>query len=122
MVGNPLKPAAGLENLLNLNGEIFPMGNGYWTKFEARRVHVSSQMPHGIRYSLTLHDRNNTRILGYDNAHAVKPLRKRFGAVKTTWDHAHRMNKVEPYEFESAEQLLVDFWSEVDRFMNEGKR
>jgi hypothetical protein len=47
-------------------------------------------MPHGIRYSLTLHDRNNTRVIGYDNAHAVKPSRKKFGAVKTTWDHAHR--------------------------------
>ena len=122
MVGNQLRPNAGLENLLNLDGEIFPMDNGYWTKFEARRVPESAQMPHGIRYSLTLHDRNNTRVLGYDNAHAVKPSRKRFGAVKTTWDHAHRMNKVEHYEFESAGQLLEDFWNEVDRFMNEGKR
>jgi hypothetical protein len=41
MVGNPLKPVAGLENLLNLDGEMFPMDNGYWTKFEARRVPVS---------------------------------------------------------------------------------
>ncbi|MCM2359751.1 MAG: DUF6516 family protein [Geobacteraceae bacterium] len=114
MVVNPLKPTIGLENLLNLDGEI----NGYWTKFEVRRVTLSAQMPHGIRYSLTLHDRNNTRVLGYDNAHAVKASRKKFGAVKTTWDHAHRMNKVEPYEFESAEQLLEDFWNEVDRFVN----
>ena len=38
MVGYPLKPTAGLENLLNLDGEIFPMETGYWTKFEARRV------------------------------------------------------------------------------------
>jgi hypothetical protein len=113
--------SAGLENLLNLNGEIFPMDNGYWTKFEAWRVSVSEKIPHGIRYSLTLHDRNNTRILGYDNAHAMKPTRKRFGAMKITWDHAHRMKRVEPYEFESAAQLLEDFWSEVDRLLNEGK-
>ena len=66
-MGNPLQQNAGLENLLNLDGEIFPMDNGYWTKFEARRVPISAQMPHGIRYSLTLHDRNNTRVLGYDN-------------------------------------------------------
>lgn len=111
-----------LENLLMLTGEVFSMDNSYWTKFEAWRVPVSKQMPHGIRYSLTLHDRNNTRILGYDNAHAVKPLRKRFGAVKTTWDHTHRMKKVEPYEFESAAQLLEDFWNVVDSFLNEGKR
>ncbi len=30
-------------------------------------------MPHGIRYALTLHDRYGTRLLGFDNAHAVKP-------------------------------------------------
>jgi len=121
-VGNPLIPTASLEALLNLDGEIFPMDNGYWTKVEAWRVPVSSQMPNGVRYSLTLHDRNNTRVLGYDKAHAIKPRRKKFGAVKTSWDHAHRMNRVEPYEFESAGQLLEDFWNEVDRFINEGKR
>ena len=27
-----------LETLLDLDGEIFPMDNGYWTKFEARRA------------------------------------------------------------------------------------
>lgn len=122
MPGASGKTSAGLENLLNLDGEIFPMDNGYWTKIEAWRVPVSSQMQHGIRYSLTLHDRNNTRVLGYDNAHAVKSKRKRFNAIKTTWDHTHRMNRIEPYEFESAEQLLEDFWNEVDRFVNEGKR
>jgi len=26
-----------LVTLLNLNGEIFPMDDGYWTKFEAYR-------------------------------------------------------------------------------------
>ena len=68
-----LKEDKTLETLLDLNGEIFPMENGYWTKFEASRVTPIRQIPHGIRYSLTLHDRNNTRILGFDNAHAVKP-------------------------------------------------
>lgn len=76
MLDNKGITSTGLENLLMLNGEVFPMDNGYWTKFDVWRVPVSNQMPHGIRYSLTLHDRNNTRILGYDNAHAVKPLRK----------------------------------------------
>jgi hypothetical protein len=112
----------GLEGLLNLNGEIFPMDSGYWTKIEAWCVDPSSKIPHGVRYSLTLHDRNNMRVLGYDNAHAVKPVKKRFGAVKTTWDHTHRMKKIEPYEFESAAQLMEDFWIEADRFINEGKR
>jgi len=67
---------SGLENLLLLNGEIFPMSNGYWTKFEVRRVVPNDHIPHGIRYSLTLHNRNNKRIIGYDNAHGIKPKRK----------------------------------------------
>jgi hypothetical protein len=52
-----------LETLLDLDGEIFPMENGYWTKFEVKRVEPTKRIPHGIKYSLTLHDRNNTRIL-----------------------------------------------------------
>ncbi len=30
-----------LENLLNLDGEVFPMDNGYWIKFAAHRVDKS---------------------------------------------------------------------------------
>ena len=29
-----MKADHGLELLLNLDGEIFPMDNGYWTRFE----------------------------------------------------------------------------------------
>lgn len=116
------KPVAGLENLLLLNGEIFPMDNGYWTKIEAWETLKTEQVPHGIRYSLTLHDSNNQRVLGYDNAHAIKPRRKRFATLKTTWDHIHRKDKVRPYEFDSADQLLEDFWSEVDAYLKGIKR
>ena len=30
------------------------------------------EIPHGIRYNLTLHNRHNKRVMGFDNAHAVK--------------------------------------------------
>lgn len=103
-----------LETLLNLDGEIYPMERGYWVKFEAKRVQASPERPHGLAYAITLHDRNNTRILGYDNAHAVKPKRKGFLARKITWDHRHKMEKVEIYDFTSAGQLLEDFWKEVN--------
>ena len=76
------KEDAALETLLDLDGEIFPMDNGYWTKFEACRVAPTRHIPFGIKYSLSLHDRNNTRILGFDNAHAQKPKRKKYGARK----------------------------------------
>jgi len=103
----------GLECLLELDGEIFPMDNGYWTKIEARLVAPNEKIPHGIRYSLTLHDRNNRRVLGFDNAHGIKPKKKKFGAKRTAWDHKHDRTSIKNYEFESPGQLLEDFWDDV---------
>jgi len=77
------KKGATLETLLDLDGEVFPMDNGYWTKFEARRVDPTKQIPHGIRYSLTLHNRNNIRILGFDNAHTFKPKSKKIWSTQS---------------------------------------
>lgn len=105
--------------LLNLDGEIFPMDNGYWTKFEAWRVDPKSHVPHGVRYSLTLHDRYNRRVLGFDNAHAMRPAGKSYAARKITWDHRHKCDRILPYEYESASQLIEDFWCEVERIMGE---
>lgn len=102
-----------------LNGEIYPMDNGYWVKFEAWQVKPNTQVPHGIRYSLTLHDHDNRRVLGFDNAHAPKPGRKRYGARKTTWDHKHQREKTTAYGFESPGQLLEDFWRETYRIIEE---
>ena len=109
--------AVELGTLLNLNGEIFPMDNGFWTKFEVWKVGKSEQIPHGIRYSFTLHDRNNIRILGYDNAHGYKPRQKRYGAKKRTWDHKHKQSIIEPYEFETPGGLLEDFWNDVNKII-----
>jgi len=112
----------GLETLLLMDGEIYPMDNGYWTKIEARRVEPGKHVQHGLRYSLTLHDKNNTRIFAIDNAHGIKPERKKFAGRKTAWDHKHREDKVVSYEFESASQLLTDFWDEVARILDKAER
>jgi len=110
-----------LDTLLNLDGEIFPMDNGFWVKFNAKTIHPDHHAPHGIRYSLTLHDRYNNRVVGFDNAHAVKPNRKRgFTGRKITWDHKHKLDEVETYNFESAGQMLEDFWEAADQYMQEG--
>jgi len=103
-----------LETLLSLNGEIYPMEKGYWVKFEAWKIEATPERPFGLSYSITLHDRNNTRILGYDNAHAVKTKKRGFHARKTTWDHKHKMEMVTEYQFTAAGQLLEDFWKEVN--------
>lgn len=109
---------ASLETLLDLDGETFILEKGYWVKFNVRRVPSTPQIPQGIRYSLTLHDRYNNRVLGFDNAHAIKSRsRKRYTARKVTWDHLHQFKKVEDYHFQSAGRLLEDFWEAVRIFL-----
>ena len=107
----------GLQTLLDLDGIVFYMEDGYWVKFEARKVEPSRFIPHGIRYSLTLHDRNNTRIIGYDNAHDCLPKSRQYRAKRIVWDHIHKTNKVSPYAFDSAIQLLADFWKTVNEYI-----
>ncbi len=99
---------------------MFLMDNGYWAKIEAKVVEPNDKIPHGIRYSLTLHDRCNRRILGYDNAHGIRPKKKKFGAKKIEWDHKHNKDSIKSYEFENAGQLLEDFWNDVDHIINDG--
>lgn len=113
---------AELQYLLDLDGEIFPMDNGYWTKFKVAVVEQNDQIPHGIKYSLTLHDGNNVRILGYDNAHGIKPKKKKFGANRIAWDHKHKRNIVKAYEFENPDQLLEDFWKDVEKIIDGTQR
>ncbi len=109
-----------LENLLNLHGEVFPMINGYWVKFEAHMVEPSNSIPHGVKYSLTLHDKRNIRVIGYDNAHSFKSSKK-YGAKKETYDHIHKQMDIVSYEFESASQLLEDFWESSEYYMGNNK-
>ena len=108
-----------LDNLLMLDGETFTLENGYWVKFEARRVDVSAEIPHGVKYSLTLHDKSNQRVIGYDNAHSFKPRKGKYGAKKETWDHLHRKMEVFLYEFSSALQLIEDFWASVEAYIRQ---
>ena len=108
----------GLQTLLDLDGERFVLESGYWTKFEVRLVEANQNVPHGIKYSLTLHDRTGERVLGYDNAHAVRPQGNRYAARRLRWDHRHQGPKVTAYEFSSAGQLLEDFWLDVERVLN----
>ena len=112
----------GLDTLLELHGTEYTEDNGYWFKIEARRVEPSETVPHGIRYSLTLHDNHNQRILGFDNAHAVKSRRAGgYSGQIIEYDHKHMSmkDKGTPYVFTDAQHLLEDFFSEVNRIMKE---
>lgn len=62
-----------IEVLLDLDGVIIEQAGGYWTKFEVRQLSkATDEIPHGIRYSLTLHSKDGKRVMGFDNAHFVK--------------------------------------------------
>lgn len=117
-----MKRDTGLDNLLDLAGETIAHDDGTWIKIEARLLDKPTvDRPHGIKYSLTLHDRDGRRLLGFDNAHAVGSGRRgSYAGRRVEFDHKHTGEKVVPYQFQSAEQLLLDFFAAVDRFLSEG--
>lgn len=57
------------------------------------------------------------RLIGFDNAHSVPSKGSRFKKRAREHDHWHRTSKDEgrPYAFTTADQLLADFFAEVDR-------
>ena len=115
----------GIQTLLELHDQIIDQEDGYWVKIEAWRVPISRGIPHGVRYSLTLHEPFGKRILGYDNAHSVKlPGRFNFVGSRLPYDHRHGHASERPvlYEFRDAHQLLADFFREVDRVLIEIRR
>lgn len=62
-----------LAFLLSLDGAEYRFAAGYRVKLEARVVKAAPGRPHGIKYSLTLHDPTDRRIYGLDNAHKSRP-------------------------------------------------
>ena len=120
-----MKRDRGLDRLLCMDGQSFSDESGYWWKIEARRVAVTPERPHGIKYSLTLHDKFGERILGFDNAHALPGKSRKAYTSKYTgeiveYDHRHdtRTGKVIPYSFQTADQLLVDFFTAVNKVID----
>ena len=91
----------------------------HWVKFSVKRVVPSPEKPHGLSYSLTLHDESGKRLVGFDNAHSVG-VGKGFGRKKKKrYDHKHRLRTVLPYEYQDAISLLTDFWTSVDEVLKE---
>lgn len=122
--GSQRSRAIGLEYLLGLDGNIEVQNDaGYWVKMEVSSVDVTAERPHGIRYSLTLHAPDNTRLIGFDNAHSVRPAGSSFkhAGKRFPYDHRHRhaLDAGVLYEFDTAYQLVNDFYAEVDRVLKE---
>ncbi len=112
----------GLQHLLDMDGQRGEVGGGYWYKIEAHRVPPTPAVPHGIKYSLTLHALDGPRVFGIDNAHPPKVTGERRGPGRVRrieYDHQHLGGKVSFYEYVSAEDLLTDFFGKVDAVLQE---
>lgn len=107
----------GTDYLLDLHREIYQVGSGWWVAIRAVKVEPSETRPHGLQYSLTLHDPKGQRVLGYDNAHALA-VKGRRGRRKV-FDHRHYRDRRSTYEFRSPADLLVDFWRDVEAILKE---
>src|SRR5260221_4067137 len=115
------KRDTGLDALLNLDGQVLVVDEqgGHWVKFEVRRVEVTRERPNGLKYSLSLHAKDNERLVGFDNAHAVRESAGPGGKSKAAYDHKHRLSTIRPYRYRDADVLLADFWAEVDAVLKE---
>jgi hypothetical protein len=109
-----------LDVLLDLDGVIIGgLHGGHWVKFVARRVPATDARPHGIRYSLTLHDANGARVFGLDNAHPVASPRRGRTSRAGAFDHVHPTGGAQPraYPYRDAATLMKDFWIAVDHIL-----
>jgi hypothetical protein len=69
--------------------------------------------PHGIKYSLTLHDPKGRRLYGLDNAHRADRRR--------AFDHRHvyGARQMVAYNYRGPVALLDDFYREAERILKE---
>ena len=116
------KRAGEWDYFLSLDRQWIGYEKGYWATFRVRRVDVSEERPHGFQYSLSLHNADDDRVLGYDNAHGVQvgsgPAKR--SRRPKAFDHVNRRGrKPVPYEFTTPYKLLEDFFADVDTILKE---
>src|SRR5476649_54387 len=98
------------RRLLDYDHRRYWLVNGWSIRFRIAEVEASTERPHGIKYSFTLHDVVGTRLLGFDNAHGVPRQQE--------YDHRHRFrntNEILAYEFRGTDELISDFFAAVER-------
>src|SRR6267154_2708645 len=105
----------GLEFLLAFDGRIHHLEEGYWIKFEIKRVGATKKRPHGLSYAFTLHAPDGTRLVGFDNAHGVPARGSRFKVRPEASDHWHRTetDPGRPYAFKRSEEHTSELQSPV---------
>ena len=109
------------DALLDLDGQVFVVDSRgeYSVRFAVQRVDPSRERPSGLKYSLTLHGPDGSRLVGFDNAHRVRKSFGPGGKPHPSYDHKHLLGTIRPYRFRDAATLLADFWAEVDRILQD---
>jgi Family of unknown function (DUF6516) len=110
-----------LDTLLELDGVMYTVDDTgcCWVKFEVARIDATPERPHGLKYSLTLHDEKGTRLLGFDNAHPIREGSGPGARTRIEYDHKHAGERIRFYDYMDAATLLADFWTEVETVMKE---
>ena len=99
-----------MDRLLDYDRRRYWLSNGWCLRFRVKQCPITDARPHGIRYAFTLHDVDMVRLLGFDNAHGI-PRRH-------AYDHRHRFRRASdliPYQFVGTDELICDFFDEVER-------
>lgn len=104
------------RRLLDYNGRVYWLANGWCLKFEVKGAEVTESRPYGVKYSFTLHDVEMERLYGIDNAHSI--------SRQQLFDHEHRYRntaEVVAYEYRGADELICDFFEAIEKiFEREG--
>lgn len=110
-----------LDTLLDLDGQVLVIDTAgrHWVRFSVKRVPATPVKPHGLDYALTLHGPDGRRLVGFDNAHPVRPTTGPSGRGRAQQDHRHRHRTVRPYDYQDAATLLADFWTAVEAVLKE---
>jgi hypothetical protein len=108
-----------LDTLLELDGVSYVVDGPFWVMFEVRAVPATPEKPHGLDYSFSLHDSAGQRLLGFDNAHAVREGSGPGARTRIEYDHLHKGERVRFYDYKDAVTLLTDFWTEAETILKE---
>jgi hypothetical protein len=98
-----------MRRLLDYDGRRYWLTNGWSIRFRIGEAEATTGRPHGIKYSLTLHDVDGARLLGFDNAHGLPRVQ--------VFDHRHRSRRTAElvtYNFTGADELICDFFAAVE--------
>ena len=101
-------PETDIERLLDYHGMWLWLEQDWTVRCRIWRVAVTEGVPHGIRYSFTLHDGTGERLLGFDNAHNIPE--------QLEYDHRHAFRNLGrriPYRYSTGDQLLADVLTAV---------